>query len=182
MDSTDLARAEHSARLRYEWEEFDARSSALRRSNVVGVAVAIAVIERRPCASVLRPSFAGVAMLWYGRESSARCFPESRPESCPGDGACASHVETRMHRRWVHDALRTCVHTWVASSRPRRCEHSTSVAGSVWFWVSASSIALLTGAMGCTCPAIRACRVVLDTAPASFHTASEGALRAPPGL
>ncbi|HWL88914.1 MAG TPA: hypothetical protein VNO21_24085 [Polyangiaceae bacterium] len=154
MDSTDLARAEHSARLRYEW-------ARVRRSLigfapiliVVGVAVAIGRHRTATVCFGLATFVAGVAMLWYGREFKRAVLPGVAAGIVPlAMALCASHVE---HGCTGDGCMMLCVPA---------CTVGGIIAGlavanianergrSVWFWVSASSIALLTGAMGCTCP------------------------------
>ncbi|HWL84231.1 MAG TPA: hypothetical protein VNO21_00330 [Polyangiaceae bacterium] len=154
MVSIDMVRAEHRARLRYEW-------GRVRRALIgfapililVGGAVATARHRSLTACFGLATFVVGVAMLWYGRDLKRAVLPGIAAGAVPLVMAlCASHVE---HGCIGDGCMMLCVPACTAGGVIAGLAVS-SIANArhrgVWFWVSASGIALLTGAMGCACP------------------------------
>ena len=152
MDSTELAKIERQLRRQYEFGR--AKRAVLGLAPLLLVAVAAAVVGHHPTATVAFGAAAftvGTLMLWYGRE----------PQRAVLTGALAGFVplvlalcSSRMHGCVGDGCMMTCVPI---------CSLGGLVAGlavasvgnqrraGAPFWLSASALALLTGAIGCAC-------------------------------
>ena len=153
MDSIDLNRAERRARLRYEWTR--AKWSVFGFAPVL-IVIAIAVVfAPRPTWTIgfgLAMFGVGALMLWYGRDLKRAVLPGVAAGLVPLLLVlCANHVG---HMCTGDNCMMVCLPA---------CASGGFVAGlavasigvarraSVLFWLSASGLALLTGAMGCAC-------------------------------
>jgi hypothetical protein len=153
MDSIDLERLERRARLKYEWSRarwaFFGFAPAML---VVGIAVQFA---RNPSSTAwfgLLMFVVGVSLLWYGRDLKRAVLPGLVAGIVPLTLVlCANHVG---HACMGDECMMVCLPA---------CAGGGIVAGLVvaavgyrrghgaGFWVGASAVALLTGAMGCIC-------------------------------
>lgn len=152
MDSTDLPRIQRQARIVYELGRL--------RLAIIGILPAILIvaiatsITHRPVSALwlgVATVAIGVTMLWYGREPQRAVLPGIAAGLIPLVLAlCANHI----HACGLNGCLTLCVPACttggviagiiVASiGRQKR-------AGPI-FWVSASGLTLLTGAIGCAC-------------------------------
>jgi hypothetical protein len=152
MDSTDFSKLERRVRFRYEW-------ARLRRAlvgfapmlAVGGVAVALGRHPSVAAAFALGAFLAGVILLWYGRDFRRAVLPGAAAGLVPLTLAlCASH--------WHHCTGDACVMVCVPA-----CSAGGLLAGlavtaiarhrraGLVFLLPASGMALLTGAMGCSC-------------------------------
>jgi hypothetical protein len=152
MDSIDLDGLERRARLRYELQR--ALRSVLGFTPALLVVAAAAALGRRPGSALMFGGLlfvAGVFLLWRGRTVHKAVLPgliagliplafalvANRGHACPG-GHCSSWCLPACIAGGVVAGL------VVSSLAVRR--------GLGWqFWLGASSISLLTGAMGCAC-------------------------------
>jgi hypothetical protein len=153
MDSIDMAHAERRARVRYEWSR--AKWAILGFAPVL-IIVAIAVaFGHRPAWSVtfgLTMFAAGALMLWYGRDLKRAVLPGVAAGVLPLVlVVCANHVgHVCTGDSCMMVCLPACV---VGGSLAGLAVASIGIrrrAGAL-FWLSASGLALLTGAMGCAC-------------------------------
>jgi len=152
MDSTDLTRFERRARVGYEF-------ARLRRAFVgfapllVVIAVAVA-LARHPSATAafgLAAFLVGLVLLWYGRDVRRAVLPGVTAGLVPLVLAlCANHVH--------HCTGDGCMMLCVPACAVGGLAAGLAVAGignqrraGVAFWLPASGLALLTGAMGCSC-------------------------------
>jgi hypothetical protein len=152
MVSTDLARVERRVRLAYELGRL--RASLLGMAPVVPVAALAVLLTQRPVSALVFGVLTvatGAGMLFYGRDAQRAVLPGVAAGLVPLVLAlCASHV----HHCGPDGCSTLCVPACilgggisglvVASIGHRR-------RAGPGFWLSASSLALLTGAMGCTC-------------------------------
>jgi hypothetical protein len=153
MASIDLANVERRARTRYESAR--AKRAAFGSTPVLLVTLIAAWLGDRPQTVILVGSFVftwAVLLLWYGREPRRAVLPGIAAGLVPlAFALCANLIE---HGCTGAECFRLCVPA---------CALGGVVAGlavaavghrrrrGAGFWVSASGIALLTGAMGCAC-------------------------------
>lgn len=153
MDSIDHTRVLRRARLRYEW----ARVSRA----VWGFAPALlfvvmaALVAKRPSSTIFFGGAmfgVGVVMLWYGRDLKRAVLPGLAAGLIPLVFAlCANHLgHYCTGEACLSLCLPACVSGGVAAGLAvalwgYRAKHGLG------YWASASTIALLTGAMGCGC-------------------------------
>lgn len=152
MDSTELTKLEARARRRYE------RARLVR--GVVGFAPVVALVA---CAALLgrRPAsavgiggvlfVAGAALLWFGRSLHRAVLPGVLTGLVPlglalaanwGHGCAGDHCSTLCVPACAAGGLAAGA---VVSTLSHRRKHGWG------FWLSASVVSLLTGAMGCAC-------------------------------
>lgn len=152
MDSTDLAHIERRARVRYEVAR--TRRALLGISPLLIVVAVGACVTHRPFSTLwfgLAALVAGALMLWSGRDAQRAVLPGIAAGLVPMVLAiCANH----MHMCGPDGCGTLCVQACMLGGAIA----GLAVAGignqrraGVWFWVSASGLALLTGAMGCSC-------------------------------
>lgn len=152
MDSIDLDELERKARLRYELAR--AARSLLGFAPALLIVAAAAALGRRPNSALFFGSLlflSGSFLLWRGRTLHRAVLPgllagliplacalmANRGHMCAG-GHCSTWCLPACISGGVVAGL---VVSWVATKR-----------GLDWrFWVGASAISLLTGAMGCAC-------------------------------
>jgi hypothetical protein len=153
MASIDLGRLEQRARRRYEWARL--RRAALGFAPAVAIIAGAALLGGRPRSAL---SFgctlfvAGAFLLWYGRDVRRAVLPGLAFGLVPlALALCATRVG---HVCNGEHCMSVCVPA---------CSLGGVLAGLAiaaighrgkhrWpFWAGASSIALLTGAMGCSC-------------------------------
>lgn len=152
MDSVDLSRVERRARARYEWAR--ARAALLGFAPILLVVATAALIGKHASVTVglgVTLFGAGVVMLWYGRELKRAVLPGVLAGLIPlALVLCAN----RMHGCVGDNCMMVCVPACVVGGVV-----AGIVVGSVAarrraplaFWISASGLTLLTGAMGCAC-------------------------------
>ncbi|MBN2196723.1 MAG: hypothetical protein JW751_28195 [Polyangiaceae bacterium] len=152
MPSIDLDRMRWRVRLAYELGRL--RLALLGMAPVALIAAAAVCVAHRPASAFafgVATVVAGVVMLWYGRDPQRAILPGVAAGLVPLVLAtCANH----WHSCGPHGCTSLCVPACtlggvvaglaVASVGNRR-------RAGIWFWVSASGIAVLTGAMGCSC-------------------------------
>lgn len=162
MDSIELARIERRTRFAYEL-------GRLRRALIgvapvlVIVALATALTDRPASAIAFGASTValGIAMLWHGRDPQRAVLPGVAAGLIPLVFALlASHLHVCGADGCTSLCVPACtVGGVIAGLVVASVGRQRTVDGSVdgkrgvgpWFWVSASALTLLTGAMGCAC-------------------------------
>jgi hypothetical protein len=153
MDSAELSRLERKVRLKYEWSR--ARRALLGFAPAIGVVILAALLARRPSTTLVFGASlftVGVAMLWYGRDLKRAVLPGMAAGLVPLTFAlCANHIgHVCTGQSCVMICMPACVvGGLVAGLGIAALGHRTRQP--LRFWVAASAIALLTGAMGCAC-------------------------------
>ena len=153
MDSTELSRIERRLRLRYEWSRV--WHALLGFAPVLLIVVLATLLTRRPHSALLFGGSmfaAGTIALWYGREIRRAVLPGLLAGLVPLTLAlCANHIgHACTGDRCVALCIPACtlgglVAALAIAGLGHRGRHGLG------FWIGASGIALLTGAMGCTC-------------------------------
>lgn len=152
MDSTDLAHLQR--RVRWAYERGRLRRALLGVAPVFVIVAVTACVAHQPMSTLwfgLATVSVGAAMLWYGRDPQKAVLP----------GIAAGLVPL------VLALCANSVHSCGADGCSSLCVHACAVGGvvaglavasvgnqrraGIWFWLSASSLTLLTGAMGCSC-------------------------------
>ncbi len=152
MASTEFSEVERRARARYEWARV--RRAIVGFAPLLLVVVVATTIARHPSitgAFGLGAFIAGAVMLWYGRDPKRAVLPGVLAGLVPlGLALCASH----MHGCTGDGCLMTCVPVCVVGGLAAGLAVASVAnqrrAGAI-FWLSATALALLTGAMGCAC-------------------------------
>jgi hypothetical protein len=153
MDSIELKRIERRLRLRYEW------SRTVRA--LVGFAPSLLIVlvaawfARRPSSAAAFGAAmfaAGAVLLWYGRDLRRAVLPGLLAGIAPLSlTLCATSVG---HECMGGSCVSLCIPACFAGGLVAGL--AVSAVGyrggyRTGFWLSASAIALLTGAMGCVC-------------------------------
>jgi len=152
MVSTEPSAIERRTRRRYEWAR--AKRALLGFAPLLLVVAVATMLARHPSLTVslgMAVFIAGVTMLWYGGDLKRAVLPGILAGTVPLVLAlCTNH----LHLCTGDGCLTMCVPA---------CSVGGLVAGlalarvgiqrraGVEFWLPASALALLTGAMGCTC-------------------------------
>ena len=156
MESVELERLEHRARLAYEWSR--ARRAAIGFAPVSIVVAGAVWLGAQPTGALAFGAalfVLGVLMLWYGRELKRSVLPGLVAgliplvavlcvhgfEPCCAGTHCA-HCMTMCLPACAAGGLGAGLVVAGVGLRHRR---------GLWFWLAASGIALSTGAMGCVC-------------------------------
>lgn len=152
MDSTDLAPLKRRVRRAYELARV--RAALLGVAPVMVIAIAATCVAHRPSSTLgfgLAAVLVGAVMLWYGRDAQKAVLP--------GIAAGLVPLVLALCANYVH----VCGPDGCSTLCMPACAMGGGVAGLVvatvgnrrkmglWYWVCASSLALLTGAMGCAC-------------------------------
>jgi hypothetical protein len=152
MDSVDLAQIERRARWRYEWARL--KSALVGFAPVLLIVAVVAMLGHRPSvtAALGFVTFAGgVAMLWYGRDLKRAVLPGVAAGLVPLVLAlCASHYHHCDGETCVSFCVPACSAGGVLAGLVVAAVGHRQRAGAM-FWLSSSGLALLTGAMGCSC-------------------------------
>lgn len=152
MDSIELTRLERRARLGYELAR--ARRALVGVLPVLAIVGIAALLTHRPSSTVafgLVTAAAGAFMLWYGRDPQRAVLPGVAAGLIPLVAAlCANHFHHCGPDGCTSWCVPACTAGGVVAGIAVAWVGVTRRAG-VRFWVSASGLALLTGAMGCAC-------------------------------
>lgn len=152
MASIDLGLVKRRARRGYELER-------LRRA-LVGMTPGIVLVAVAACAAH-RPQSAlffglvmvsvGIVMLWYGRDPQRAVLPGVAAGMIPLIcSLCANNLHSCGHGGCTSFCVPACTIGGAVAGLAVAAVGSRRKAG-LWFWVSASALALLTGSMGCSC-------------------------------
>lgn len=152
MASTDLSRIERRVRRSYELGR--ARLALAGALPVLVVVAGATLATHRPMSALAFGALtvAAVAgMLFYGRDPQRAVLPGVAAGLVPLTLAlCASHVHHCGPDGCSTLCVPACILGGVASGLVVASAGHRRGAGTA-FWLSASGVALLTGAMGCTC-------------------------------
>jgi hypothetical protein len=153
MDSIDSSRVERRARVRYELVR--ARRALVGFAPVLALVVVASHVDTHPSAALtfgMSAFVLGAVFLWYGRDLKRAVLPGLAAGLIPlGLAICARHVG--------HACVGDCCMVLCVPA----CTVGGLIAGAsvaigamrrdlgFGFWLAASIVALLTGAMGCAC-------------------------------
>ena len=152
MDSTDLTRLRR--RVRWAYELGRVRRALLGVAPVAVIIAVAACVGHRPMSALwfgLATISAGAVMLWYGRDPQKAVLPGITAGLVPLVLAlCANHIHSCGPDGCSSLCIPACALGGVIAGFAVASVGNQRKAG-IWFWLSASSLAVLTGAMGCTC-------------------------------
>jgi len=152
MDSTELDKVTRRVRLHYEWARV--KRALLGILPLVVVVCAASVLGRHHSATEAFGALAvvvGAAMFWYGRDPQRAVLPGVLAGFVPLVLAlCTSHMAGCSGDGCMTMCVPACSAGGVIAGLAVASVGNRRRAGAV-FWLSASSLALLTGAMGCAC-------------------------------
>jgi hypothetical protein len=153
MDSTiNLARLQRRARIAYEFGRL--RLALLGVAPLVVVVAVAACVAQRPASTLafgLATIAVGAIMLWFGRDAQRAVLPGVAAGLVPLVLAlCANNMHSCGLEQCSTFCVPACALGGVVAGLAVASVGNQRRAG-VWFWVSASGLALLTGAMGCAC-------------------------------
>jgi hypothetical protein len=152
MVSTDLTRLERQARARYELGRL--RRALLGALPLLPVLLLALCLSQRPASTLcfgLGAAALSVLLLWYGRDPQRAVLPGLAAGLIP---LVLSLCANQLHQ---------CGPDGCSSFCAPACTLGGAVAGLAvasvgtrrrlgpWFWLCASGLTLLTGAMGCSC-------------------------------
>lgn len=153
MDSIDLSQLERRARRKYEWAR--ARRAVLGFAPSLFVVVIAAMANKHPVSAIAFGTamfLVGAGLLWYGRDIRRGVLPGLAMGLLPlALALCANHVG---HACMGDHCMMLCVPA--CSLGGLGAGIGISMIGLRWqqswqFWVGATALTLLTGAMGCSC-------------------------------
>lgn len=152
MDSTELLTIERSVRRRYELGRV--RRALLGVAPVVVILAVSLCVAHRPGSTLffgVATLFLGALMLWYGRDPQKAVLPGIVAGLVPlGLALCANHIHVCGPQGCGTLCLPACALGGAVAGLAVASVGNRRKAGAV-FWLSASALALLTGAMGCAC-------------------------------
>jgi hypothetical protein len=153
MDSIDLSQLERRARRKYEWARI--RRALLGFAPSLVVVIIAALANKHPMSAVTFGAamfLVGAGLLWYGRDIRRAVLPGLAMGLLPlALALCANHMG---HACMGDHCMMLCVPA--CSLGGLGAGIGISVMGLRWkqswpFWVGATALTLLTGAMGCSC-------------------------------
>jgi hypothetical protein len=152
MDSTDLAQAQRRARVAYELARL--RLALLGVAPVAAVVVVAACVAHRPVSTLwfgVATIAVGAVMLWYGRDPQRAVLPGIAAGLVPlALALCTNNMHSCGPDGCSSFCVPACTLGGVVAGLAVASVGNQRRAG-VWFWLSASGLALLTGSMGCAC-------------------------------
>lgn len=152
MGSTDVTSLQQKARWAYEFARL--RRAALGAMPVLVIVAVTMCLTHRPLSALgfgLAAAVFSVAMLWYGREPQRAMLPGVVAGLVPLVLAlCASHMHSCGPNGCTSYCVPACALGGVVAGLAVAGVGHRRRAG-VGFWVSAALLAVLTGAMGCSC-------------------------------
>ncbi len=152
MDLTELAEVERRTRARYEWAR--AKRALIGFAPLLLVIVVAMAVAKHPSvtgAFGFGAFIAGVVMLWYGRDPKRAVLPGVLAGFLPLVLAlCTSHMHGCTGDGCMMMCVPACSVGGLVAGLAVASVGNQRRAGAL-FWLSASALALLTGAMGCAC-------------------------------
>jgi hypothetical protein len=152
MDSTELARIERRVRRGYEWARL--RRALLGFAPLLVIVAVAAAFARRPTVAAalgLTAFLLGVVLLWYGRDLKRAVLPGVLAGLVPLTFAiCASHWHHCDGETCTTLCMQACAAGGVLAGLGVSAVSGRMRSGAA-FWLPASGLTLLTGAMGCSC-------------------------------
>ncbi len=153
MDSIDLSEGERRARRKYEWARV--RRAMLGFAPSLFVVLVATLASQRPVSAIAFGAavFAvGVGLLWYGRDFRGAVLPGLAIGLFPlALALCANHMG---HACMGGQCMTMCVPACIIGGMGAGV--GVSLVGLRWkqgaaYWIGATALTLLTGAMGCSC-------------------------------
>jgi hypothetical protein len=152
MDSTDLTHIQRRVRWAYELARL--RRALLGVAPVLVIVTVAACVAHRPVSTLwfgLATFSVGAVMLWYGRDPQKAVLPGIAAGLVPlAFALCANHMHSCGPDGCGTLCVPACALGGVVAGLAVASVGNQRKAG-VRFLVSASALALLTGAMGCAC-------------------------------
>ncbi len=152
MDSTDLSRLQRRVRWAYELGRL--RLALLGIAPLLVIVVVATRVTNRPTSTFwfgIATIVVGAGMLWYGRQPQKAVLPGISAGLVPLVLAlCANHLHACGADSCSSHCVPACTLGGVVAGLAVAGVGYQRRAG-IWFCLSASLLALLTGAMGCTC-------------------------------
>jgi hypothetical protein len=152
MDSTELAVVERRTRARYEWAR--AKRAVVGFAPLLFVVTVATAMAKHPSATGafgVAAFIAGAVMLWYGRDPKRAVLPGVLAGFVPlALALCTSHMHGCMGDGCMMMCVPACSVGGLVAGLAVASVGNQRRAGAM-FWLSASGLALLTGAMGCAC-------------------------------
>jgi hypothetical protein len=152
MDSTELSEVERRTRARYEWAR--AKRAVVGFAPLLLVVAVATAVARHPSvtgALGIAAFIAGAVMLWYGRDPKRAVLPGVLAGLVPlALALCTSHMHGCTGDGCMMMCVPACSVGGLVAGLAVASVGNQRRAGAV-FWLSASALALLTGAMGCAC-------------------------------
>lgn len=152
MDSTDLTQLQRRVRRAYELGRL--RRALLGVAPVLVIIAVAACVAHRPVSTLwfgLATVTIGAVMLWYGRDPQKAVLPGIAAGLVPLVFAlCGNHMHACGTDGCSSLCVPACALGGVVAGLAVASVGNQRTAGP-WYWVSASLLALLTGAMGCAC-------------------------------
>lgn len=152
MHSIDLAAVQRRARFAYEVAR--ARRALVGLAPMVVVVAIAAFVTSRPASTLglgAATIVSGALMLWYGRAPQKAVLPGLAAGLVPLVLAlCANQVHACGSGSCSTLCVPACTLGGVVAGLAVATVGNRRRAGA-WFWLPASGLALLTGAMGCSC-------------------------------
>jgi hypothetical protein len=152
MASTELPEIERRARMRYEWAR--AKRALVGFAPLLVVVAVATAVARHPSATAafgIAAFVGGAAMLWYGRDPKRAVLPGVLAGFVPlALALCTSHMRDCSGDGCMMMCVPACSVGGLVAGLAVASIGNQRRAGSV-FWLSASALALFTGAMGCAC-------------------------------
>lgn len=152
MGSIDLSHVQRRARVAYELGRL--RLALVGVAPVALVAAVAVWLGHRPMSALgfgLATVMVGATMLWYGRDPQRAVLPGVAAGLVPLFLAlCASRYHACGPNGCISFCVPACTLGGVVAGLAVASVGNKRRAGA-WFWLSASGLAVLTGAMGCTC-------------------------------
>jgi len=152
LNAAELARLERSVRKGYELRRV--RYALWGMAPVVVILVVALSVGQRAGSTLafgLATLAVGAVLLWYGRDPQKAVLPGVAAGLVPLVlSLCANHVHMCGPEGCSTLCMPACAVGGVVAGLAVARVGNRRKAG-VWFWLSASSLAILTGAMGCAC-------------------------------
>lgn len=153
MDSIELSQGERRARRKYEWARV--RRALLGFAPSLVIVVVATLASHRPSSAIafgIAMFLLGAGLLWYGREFRRAVLPGLAMGVLPlALALCANHMG---HACMGDHCMTLCVPACTLGGAGAGL--GISLIGLRWkqglrFWVGATALTFLTGAMGCSC-------------------------------
>lgn len=152
MDSTDLAQVQRRVRVAYELARV--RLALLGVTPVAVVVAVVACVTPRPVSALwlgVATLGVGATLLWYGRDPQRAVLPGIAAGLVPlALVLCVNNMHACGPDGCTSLCVPACTLGGVVAGLAVASVGNQRRSG-VWFWLSASGLALLTGSMGCAC-------------------------------
>lgn len=152
MASTELSQLQRSVRFAYEVGRL--RRALLGVAPLVVLAALATAVTHRPMSAIGFGAAAiavGTFLLWFGRDAQRAVLPGFVAGIAPLSlSLCANRVHVCSGGACTSLCIPACIVGGIAAGLAVATIGNRRDAG-IWYWLCASALALLTGAMGCAC-------------------------------